>query len=60
MQVLVRHRNRMIKKNPKRGWFWCGGCDANLVEEGRKCTECGWKPARRTGRKSDNFDLKDV
>ncbi len=39
--------NRDRKRRFKKGKFWCGGCDMDLVGEWRKCSTCG----RRNGRK---------
>lgn len=35
--------NREKRLNPKRGFFWCSGCDAQLVTDGGKCPACGKK-----------------
>lgn len=33
--------NRTRKTKPKQGFYWCFGCDANLVGPGEKCKVCG-------------------
>jgi len=33
--------NRDVIKRPKKGLFWCFGCDAQLVSEWGKCPRCG-------------------
>lgn len=32
--------NRSRKREPKRALYWCGSCDQNLVEHGKKCKNC--------------------
>ena len=36
-------RNREKAKQAKYGWFWCNGCDRQLVRDGVKCPVCGVK-----------------
>lgn len=31
---------------------WCGGCDTQMVEIGKKCLHCGW---RNKTKKRKNF-----
>ena len=33
--------NREQKLEPKKGKFWCWGCDAQIVNEWKKCPNCG-------------------
>lgn len=40
--------NRVRVQGAKLVRWWCFGCDAQLVEPGRKCPNCG----RREGRKA--------
>lgn len=35
--------NREIAKKPKAGKFWCWRCDAQLVGEWKKCSNCGFR-----------------
>lgn len=43
--------NRDMKRKPKKGKFWCPGCDLNLISENRKCKICGIKEMRKRDRK---------
>jgi rubrerythrin len=33
--------NRIHKTLPKKGKYWCYGCDAYLIRKGQKCPICG-------------------
>jgi rRNA maturation endonuclease Nob1 len=33
--------NRVEKTKPKKGKYWCYGCDRALVSQGQKCPVCG-------------------
>lgn len=33
--------NRVKKREPKFGLYWCEHCDRDLVETGKKCGTCG-------------------
>jgi len=33
--------NRQKTKQFKPGYYWCGGCDCNLVGDWKKCEVCG-------------------
>jgi hypothetical protein len=33
--------NREKSKTANRGFFWCGGCDRQIVSETGKCPVCG-------------------
>lgn len=35
--------NRQKAQRPKRGTFWCSGCDQNRVGQWGKCSVCGYK-----------------
>ena len=39
--------NRQKSKAAKRGLFWCGGCDRNLVGQLGKCGVCGRRENRK-------------
>lgn len=34
--------NRDKTREPKKGLFWCSGCDCNIVHQGEKCKYCGY------------------
>jgi hypothetical protein len=42
--------NRQKSRTAKRGLFWCGGCDGNLVGQTGKCKACGYRENRRKTR----------
>lgn len=42
-----RPRNREKSRAPKRGRFWCRGCDRQLVGEWEKCPVCGTRNNRK-------------
>jgi hypothetical protein len=46
----LRKQNRIQKRTPKSGIFWCNGCDANLVENVPKCSVCGSRNIKSTRR----------
>ena len=35
--------NRDVAHYAKKCKYWCGRCDCNIVEPGKKCTNCGNK-----------------
>lgn len=39
-------RNRWQTQRPRRGRWWCYGCDANLVQENERCQVCGIRVRR--------------
>lgn len=43
--------NREKSMTAKRGWFWCGKCDRQLVSQIKKCPVCGFRetPNKRKG-----------
>lgn len=44
--------NREDKRKPKRGKFWCGKCDAYLVNgAGTACPNCGHREGRNRNKK---------
>lgn len=43
--------NREKNRAPKRGLFWCWGCDGNLVSEWQKCSRCGYRNGRKRRKK---------
>ena len=47
-------KNRDIKRAPKRGYFWCCGCDMQLVAEVRKCPVCGQRANSKRLKKETN------
>ena len=49
--------NRNKSKAPKKGIFWCWGCDAQLVAEVEKCPFCG---KRNQSSKKRRFDKRDL
>lgn len=40
VEIQYKKTNREKSMEPKRGVFWCGACDAQLVANGRKCPNC--------------------
>lgn len=46
--------NRTMKRRPKRGQGWCGGCDAAIVGDGQKCPVCGNRCKPYRDKKGDN------
>ena len=46
--------NREKAQRAKKGLFWCGGCDCNMVGKLGKCTVCGWKADKDKKRKKDS------
>lgn len=43
--------NRQKVKEYKTGYYWCGGCDCNLVNDGCKCEVCGRRNGVRRNKK---------
>lgn len=43
--------NREKVRKPKRGKFWCYGCDMCLVGEREKCPVCGTRNNRKRDKK---------
>lgn len=43
--------NREKAREPKHGLGWCGGCDANMVGWGAKCSVCGWTDGTKKHKK---------
>lgn len=43
--------NREKARAPKQGLSWCGGCDANMVGFGAKCSVCGWTDGTHKAKK---------
>lgn len=37
-----------MKSNYKREKYWCGNCDAEIVEHGKKCSHCGVRNGEKT------------
>ncbi len=44
--------NREKRLQPKKGKFWCGNCDAQIVSEWRKCPNCGKRNGVRRSKKT--------
>lgn len=42
-----RKLNRLARRTPRKGLFWCGYCDRNHVGAGQKCTLCGHRDVRQ-------------
>lgn len=42
--------NREKRRKSKRGIFWCGGCDMQLVGEWKKCPNCGTRNGIKRGK----------
>lgn len=43
----IRKFNRIQKRSPKLGKFWCPSCDRAMVQPGRKCRVCGKLASRK-------------
>ena len=47
--------NRSMKRKPRRGNGWCGGCDAAFIRDGQKCPVCGRRQVPSRNKKEDNI-----
>ncbi len=45
--------NRVQKKKAKRGVYWCGKCDSQLVVDVKKCPNCGHRNGHGRKNKKD-------
>lgn len=51
--------NRIKRTKPKKGKYWCLGCDRYLISQGKKCPVCGFKDIRWTLKKDNNMEQLD-
>lgn len=47
-ELPTRKLNRLSARTPRKGLFWCGRCDADIVGVGQRCKTCGCKHGPRT------------
>lgn len=59
--MIKTNSNRIKNKQCKPGKYWCRGCDANIVGDYKKCSNCGHRNGTKRFKKSDTikFDQKD-
>lgn len=48
--------NRIKKTQPKRGQYWCDGCDRMIIEKGQKCPICGFKDTVSKHKRRNDMD----
>jgi len=49
MEYKQTNREKVLK--PKKGKYWCAGCDAQLVHDWKKCPKCGVRNGIRRNKK---------
>lgn len=45
-ELPTRKLNRLARRTPRTGLFWCDYCDQNHVGAGQKCALCGHRDTR--------------
>lgn len=45
--------NRTVARRARHGTFWCGHCDACLVQDGQRCPSCQHKAPQYYNKKPE-------